>query len=158
MSSKLLREGNRLYSYHLSRVQSHPPNYTTYYLTLTEPESNVTLLPIRALNESHFYSWENLPTSIRLQIFFSFKWAAWLSIRRWRWTTGWFSYLLGKDSRLYSYLTKSLKKPTTIQSTTSAPRTAFILLQQQTATKTFFFCGREKKGRDREDRFNELIF
>lgn len=40
MFSGLLREGNRLYSYHLSRVQSHPPNYTTYYLTLKEPESN----------------------------------------------------------------------------------------------------------------------
>lgn len=40
--SELLKEGNRLYSYHLSRVQSHPPNYTTYYLTLSEPESNAT--------------------------------------------------------------------------------------------------------------------
>lgn len=35
---ELLGEGNRLYSYHLSRLQSHPPNYTTYYLTPREPE------------------------------------------------------------------------------------------------------------------------
>lgn len=40
--SELLREGNRLYSYHLSG-QSHPPNYTTYYLTLIEPVSKAGL-------------------------------------------------------------------------------------------------------------------
>lgn len=40
--SELLREGNRLYSYHLSG-QSHPPNYTTYYLTLREPVSKAGL-------------------------------------------------------------------------------------------------------------------
>lgn len=40
--SELLKEGNRLYSYHLSG-QSHPPNYTTYYLTLREPESTTGL-------------------------------------------------------------------------------------------------------------------
>lgn len=37
--SEFVWEGNRLYSYHLSRVQSHPPNYTTYYLTPTELRS-----------------------------------------------------------------------------------------------------------------------
>ena len=45
--SELLREGNRLYSYHLSRLQSHPPNYTTYYLTLTEPKSKMPHVHIR---------------------------------------------------------------------------------------------------------------
>lgn len=64
-----------------------------------------------------------------------FDWTAWLSIWRRQSARGWLSCLLGKDSRLYSYLTKRLHNPTTIQSTTSAPRTASTLLQQQSSTK-----------------------
>lgn len=45
---------------------------------------------------------------------------------------------LGKDSRLYSYLKKRLHNPTTIQSTTSAPRTASTLLQHPRSTKVSF--------------------
>lgn len=52
--------------------------------------------------------------------------------------SGWLSCLLGKDSRLYSYLKKRLHNPTTIQSTTSAPRTASTLLLHQRSSKVIF--------------------
>lgn len=50
----------------------------------------------------------------------------------------WLGCLLGKDSRLYSYLKKRLDNPTTIQSTTSAPRAASTLLHHQRSTKVTF--------------------
>lgn len=67
-----------------------------------------------------------------------FDWTAWLPIWRWQSASGWLSCLLGKDSRLYSYLKKRLHNPTTIQSTTSGPRTASTLLQHQRSTKVTF--------------------
>lgn len=124
----LLREGNRLYSYHLSRVQSHPPNYTTYYLTLKEPESNTSTSYSGTSNLINLHTDNNASQYVDNSKFWL---EAGLPIWRWQSVSGWLSCLLGKDSRLYSYLKKRLHNPTTIQSTTSAPRTAFTLLLHQ---------------------------
>lgn len=139
MFSELLGEGNRLYSYHLSRVQSHPPNYTTYYLTLTEPKSNTftscwhlkpDLAALAKKKTTMLVTVHYVDCCKRI-----FWWTAWLPIPRWQSASSWLCCLLGKDSRLYSYLKKRLHNPTTIQSTTSAPRTASTLLQHQRSTK-----------------------
>lgn len=140
--SELLREGNRLYSYHLSRVLSHPPNYTTYYLTLTEPKSRAPRVHLfGSTTPSSFSALANKINNACHNALFSFAasicfdWTACLPIWRWQSASGWLSCLLGKDSRLYSYLKKRLENPTTIQSTTSAPRTASMLLQQHRSSK-----------------------
>lgn len=110
--SDLLREGNRLYSYHLSRVQSQPPNYTTYYLTLTEPMSqklvacsrkwNINLLWLKFYRGKKYRHMNIL--SLCLMLMIAFKHLLWLGsmIASLEITIGWLSCLLGKDSRLYS--------------------------------------------------------